>query len=212
MDADLAHKEREVFRAAVDDGLWEVLLATFVSMFAIAPLLSRRMGDFWSSALFVPVLAVVYVVVRVARAYVVVPRVGTVRFGPARVARLRSFSVLMLAVNVVLFLIGLVAAVSTPPTGWSVPIGFSVVVLALLSTAAYFLDMPRLYVYGLLLAAAPLVGEWLFRAGRASHHGFPVAFGACAVVIGLTGLLRFASIARRTPPGDGDAAVGGRDA
>ena len=51
---DLAAAERRGFRSVVDTGLWDVMLASVVAMFAIAPLLSVRLGDFWSSAVFVP--------------------------------------------------------------------------------------------------------------------------------------------------------------
>ena len=204
---DLRDTEKKVFRSVVDDGLWDVLLATLVSMWALAPLLSRWMGDFWSSAAFLPVLAVVYLIVRFLRRRVVEPRVGVVRFGEKRQARLRTFTVVMLVLNIVLFVGGLVAAVSPIPRGWSVTLGAAIVPLALFSIAARLLDFPRLFAYGLLLAAAPLIGEWLFRGGYVRHHGFPVCFGAVASVMVIVGLIHFFSVARRTPPGAADPSL-----
>jgi hypothetical protein len=209
---DLREVEKRIFRSAVDDGLWDVLLAALVSMFAIAPLLSTRLGDFLSSAVFVPILAAVYAVVLYLRKRIVAPRIGVVHFGKARQARLKLFTILMLTANVIFFVVGLVAASSVPGRGWSVPIGFSIVVLGFLSTAAYFLDLPRLYAYGLMLAAAPLVGEWLWRGGYASHHGFPVTFGTVATVIAITGLIHFVSLVQRRAPDEKQAAEGSHNA
>lgn len=211
-DQDLRETEKKVFRSVVDDGLWDLVLASWISVLAIAPLLSVRMGDFWSSALMVPVVGVVFAIAWILRRRVVRPRVGVIRLGRERRARLRTFTVLMLAANVVFFVGGLVAAVVAPPTGWSVPIGFSIVALAIFSAAGFTLDFPRLYGYGLLLASAALIGEWLFREGYASHHGFPVCFGTVAIVMAVTGLVRFLSLARRTPPDAADPSLGGQDA
>ena len=40
--------ERQVFRAAFSDGLWDIIIAGLLLQFAIAPLLSSSLGDFWS--------------------------------------------------------------------------------------------------------------------------------------------------------------------
>ncbi len=97
---DLKAAERRVFRTAVDHGLWDVFLASMVAMLAIAPLLSETMGDFWSSAVFLPVYAGVYLAIRLIREHVVVPRVGLVQFGSYRKNRLRRFTVVMLTFGV----------------------------------------------------------------------------------------------------------------
>ena len=63
--------------------------------------------------------------------------------------------------------------------------------LAIEATVAFFLEIPRVFAYGILLAASPLVGEALFLRGYASHHGFPVVFGVSAVAILVSGIVRF---------------------
>ena len=73
--------EKKAFKSAHSDGLWDILLGCFVLMFAVAPLLSERLGDFWSSAVFLPFWGLVYFAVRFLRTSVVAPRVGTFRLG-----------------------------------------------------------------------------------------------------------------------------------
>jgi len=191
-DEDLKEMERSTFRAAADSGLWDILLASVVAMFACAPLLSGQLGDFWSSAVFLPVWAAAYALIRVIQARVVRPRVGSVRFGPARRKRLAWLTAIMLVVNLVALVVGIVAAVRAPAGQlWLFPLAFSGVVLVGFTVAAVVLQIPRLFLYGLLLAAAPVAGEALWQRGLATHHGFPVVFGLCAAVILVCGIARF---------------------
>lgn len=192
IDAELKRIERSTYRAATDSGLWDLFLASIVAMFAIAPLLSVYFGDFWSSAVFVPVFAVILLAIRVVNTRVIRPRIGVVEFARPRRQRLVQLSVVMVVVNVVALIAGVVVAFQEPTLqGPIVPLMLSLVVLTGFSFAAFMLEIPRVFLYGVLLAIAPPVGELLFVRGYASHHGFPVVFGACAVIIFGSGIVRF---------------------
>jgi hypothetical protein len=188
---DLKKAERSAFQAGFDIGIWDILIASWLSMFAIAPLLSRRLGDFWSAAVFVPVLAVVYILLRMIKNRYVVPRIGVVRLGTYRQARLRKLSVVLLVVNIVALVLGTVFAFIKvePGSMLAFPIVFSLILFVGFSLAAYFLMIPRFFFYGLLLSVAPFVGEWLWRKGYSPHHGFPVVFGTAATVIAAVGVV-----------------------
>ena len=201
----LKDAERKVFQSTFADGLWDVFLGCFALQFAIAPLLSVSMGDFWSSAIFLPFFGGVYLVIWVVRKKIVAPRIGEVEFGAARKTRLKKFTVTMLVINLIAFILGLVAAFrfsSIPAMGPTII--FSLILLIGFSTAAYFLDFPRLYLYGLLGALAPLIGEWLYQNLGASHHGFPIVFGVIAGIMILTGLVIFARFLLNNPLPAGD--------
>lgn len=188
----LKEAERKVFRTTANDGLWDVFLGSFFLMFAVAPYLSESLGDFWSSAVFLPLWGLVYLVIRLIRKYVVTPRVGVVKFGRARKAKLAKFTVVMLVLNVLAFLLGLIAALSFGEIpGQVTSIIFGMILLVGFSVAAYFLDLARLYIYGLLVGLAPVVGEWLWNQGYAAHHGFPITFGIAAGIMILVGLSLF---------------------
>ena len=193
-DADLRLTERQVFRATADDGLWDFMIAGFATMFAIAPLLSERLGDFWSSAVFIPVFAFIYIASRAIRGRIVVDRIGVVEYGALRKRRLRRFHIVLALVNGIALALGIISWVAFERgvvESWLFPAMLSVIVLAACSTAAYFLDVPRFFLYGILLALAPLVGEWLFRRDLATHHGYPITFAVAAGVMAIGGLLRF---------------------
>jgi len=67
------------------------------------------------------------------------------------------------------------------------------------SIAAFFLDFRRLYIYGLLAAISPLVGEWLFINGNATHHGIPITFGITAGIMIIIGMVIFLRLLYNNP-------------
>ncbi|MFC1640156.1 hypothetical protein ACFL3B_05275 [Gemmatimonadota bacterium] len=201
-DADLKKLERTTFRAAADTGLWDLLLASYLATFAIVLLLSGRLGDFWSSAILVPVCAGVYLIIRIIHTRVVLPRVGIIEVGSRRRTHLRRLSSIMLVVNLVAFALGIFAATrSAAGQDFPVPLVLSLTLLVGFSLAAFLLGIPRLFVYGVLVAGAPLVGEELFQRGYASHHGWPITFGVAAAIIFVSGLVRFWRILPRRMAG-----------
>lgn len=192
--------ERKAFRTRYNDGLWDIFLGCFFLIFAIAPYLSLTLGDFWSSVVFLPFWGLVYLAILLIRKYVVTPRVGFVKFGQARKVKLMKFSVVMLIINIVAFILGLIASMtfgSVPGQMYTITLGM--ILLIGFSIAAYYLDFIRLYVYGLLVGLSPVVGEWLWTQGYATHHGFPITFGASAGIMILVGLVIFVYLLRDNP-------------
>ena len=200
LSVSLKEAERRAFRTKYDDGLWDILLGCFFLMFAIAPLLSASLGDFWSSVVFLPFWGLAYLLIWLVRRYVVSPRVGMVKFGPARRKKLMWFTTLMLVVNAIMLILGIVAAFSFGKvSGYLMALGLGLFLLFGCNLAAYLLDFPRLYVYGLMLGLSIPVGEWLFTHGYASHHGYPLTFGADSTIMILVGLLVFLRLLRKFP-------------
>jgi hypothetical protein len=48
-------------------GPWSIFLASLLGMFAVAPLLERELGEFWSLAAFLPVWAVAGLLIHMIR-------------------------------------------------------------------------------------------------------------------------------------------------
>lgn len=189
---ELKRLERATFLAAADSGLWDMFLAGIIAMLAIGPLLSERLGDYWSSAVFVPFWVAAIIAMRQVQARVILPRMGVVEFSPPRMKKLKRLGVIILAVNLVALGLGAVAATRAPVMGGNtVPLVLSLIFLLAGSLVAFLLEIPRVFFYGLLLAAAPPLGEVLFQRGQASHHGFPIVFGVSACVILASGIIRF---------------------
>ena len=196
----LKSAERKAFRITFADGLWEVFLGGIILQFAIAPILSETMGDFWSSAVFLPVWGILYITIWLIRKYIITPRVGTVNLGKPRKKKLRVFSIVILCVNILIFLLGIVVAVIFEDISGMLIAGIlGIFILFGFSAAAYILDYPRLFFYGLLLLISPLVGEWLYANHGVSHHGYPVVFGFSSGLLILIGLITFFNFLKDTP-------------
>jgi len=197
----LKELDRKIFTSYFEDGLLEIFLATFVLMFAVAPLLSGTLGDFWSSVIFLPIWSVVYLILRVLRQRVVTLRIGSVTWGTMRKKKLRTWTITMLVLNVIFLLLGVVSFIMPVASGFAMSLRFSAMMLILFSAAGYMLDFNYLYVYGVLIALAMPVGEWLYQNAGFSHHGFPVVFGCLAGLMFARGLFKFITLLKNTPLG-----------
>lgn len=202
--SELKELEKRTFRAARDDGLLDVMMAAFASMFALAPLWSDSLGDFWSSAVFGPIWFGVYLIIHYLQNNVVVPRLGRVEPGGPRRGRLRRTGIVLAAVLVSAYLIGIAAAQGIwsdwlDLSGFVYPIALGVVALIVFSLTAYALSVWRYAIYGILVAVAPFFGEWLWQNDLADHHGFPIGFGSVALIMLITGIVRFAAMVRSHP-------------
>jgi hypothetical protein len=193
--------ERKAFQTTVADGLWDVFIGCFFLEFAIAPLFSKSLGDFWSSVIFLPFFGMVYLGIYLVRKNVVAPRIGTFKYGKPRQKKLKVFTLIMVVLNLVIFLLGLIAYFLFDKflNGFLMGALLGIFIMVFFSAAAYFLEYPRLYLYGSLIMLAPLVGEWLYAYHGASHHGYPIVFGSSAGFLILIGLITFARLIKNHP-------------
>ncbi|KPK63109.1 hypothetical protein AMJ83_08565 [candidate division WOR_3 bacterium SM23_42] len=197
---DLKRLERKVWTSFYADGLWDIFLGCIILMFALAPFLNRMgLGDFWSSAAFVPFWAVIFALIVLLRRYVVIPRLGLVSFGQTRRKRLAKFNILIFVALSVSLILGITSFKGSMTQSWVHNLRFIAVVLICFGLAGYFLGVIRLYIYGLLIALCIPIGEWLHLSAGIPHHGFPVTFGITSSVIILTGVILFLRLLRENP-------------
>jgi hypothetical protein len=197
----LKETERKVFKTAFQDGLVDIGIGGFMLVFAIGPFVTPYLGDFWASVvIFLPLWAILFPALWLIRKNVVTPRVGIVKYGPWRVSKVKRFNVVILIFLVFSAILGILSAVEFGAVpGWIHAARFSLVFLLAFSVAAYFLDFTRLYVYGTLIALAPMIGEVLYQYLKVPHHGYAVSFGLPAVLIIITGVVRFHRFMRDHP-------------
>jgi hypothetical protein len=166
----------------------DIFIGAIFLMFAIGPFLTPYLGDFWGTVIFVPFWGIIFVALWLIRKFVVKPRVGLFEYGTWRKKRMMRISLVMVAVFTLTFLLGLLSTLQFEAIpGWMHTARFSLVILLTFSAVAYFLDIGRLYFYGILIARAPLVGELLWVYLDVPHHGYPITFGLVAMVIVGTG-------------------------
>jgi hypothetical protein len=192
--------ERSLFRDYIQNGLIEIQIGAFLLMFVVAPLLSPALGDFWASAVFLPFWAIVYLGCHVLNKRVIQPRVGKIEYGTYRKGRLRKMNLVILGFNLLALVLGFISFFQYPRiSAWMITAWFSIILLIGFSLAGYMLEFPRMYLYGILIALGPLLGEYLHSYYGFSHHGLPVVFGFAAAALFMTGVVIIARILNRYP-------------
>ena len=208
-EPDLVSLERAIFRRTLNHGLFDIAIGCAFSMFALGPYASAwGLGDFWASAVFVPFWGLVASILWFVHRRLVVPRLGHVTFARRRKKRLVTWNMISVGVGVLAFVVGLISCSAfglIPPIVHAVAVGLAV--FAGFALAGYYLELRRLYLYGVVICAAPLTGELLWKYGGVPHHGFPVTFGFAAALclfVGVGLLVRFTS-RHPLPPREADS-------
>ncbi|MBU7023966.1 MAG: hypothetical protein HXS40_07335 [Theionarchaea archaeon] len=177
---DLNKLERKAWQSHFDDGLWEIMFGVMMVGMAL-----RQFTDNVWSYLLVPGAAVIWLV---GRKYITTPRIGLVKFRSLRVKR-QTTAVVGTAVAVVMVFLFLMVVrpaldLSRPETG----LVLAILVVLILGFIAYFIDFPRLYMYGVLLGVSMgLTEAFGDRIGSIAFLGL----GCISLLIGLVVLVRF---------------------
>ncbi len=201
----LKELERNLFKSATRDGLLEIQIGFVALIFVIAPYLSPYLGDFWSAMIFLPIWIGVIYGSRAFRKHVIQPRIGTITYGSYRKKRMTAVGIIALLVNLAALILGLLSFFqfnTLPP--WIHSIRFSIIVLVGFSLAGYSMEFPRLYLYGILLAAAVPAGEYLYQEFSVPHHGFPVTFGIASGMMILIGAAILTRLLKANPKSEGE--------
>lgn len=187
--------ERNLFQETIYDGTLDIQIGFILLIFVIGPLLSKSLGDFWSSAVFLPLWIVLFMGIKAFKKAYIQPRIGRIEFSPYRKKRLKKINLVILIFNLVALGLGMLAFFNFQEfPGW---LPLSILFLIGFSLGGYMIESPRLYLYGFLTALAPLVGEYLYNNHGFSHHGFPFTFGVLSAGFILTGLVLMFNIFRR---------------
>jgi len=200
----LKELERKAWTSYFQDGLWDIYLGLLLLAMAIQALLSDvGFSESLGITILIGVEVLAVLVLWVGKKIITVPRMGRVKFGPKRKAKL-SWVVVILFISVLVgagvFLVASAMRGNRP--GWLnaaffAPAAWVVNAIVVFSLGAYFLDFNRLYLIGVLYAlAVPL--DILFRELTDIDLSF-IAFGAPAMVILITGLVVLVRFLRDYP-------------
>lgn len=191
---DLKQTEKASYRlAAYGDGTADLALGMTFLLLGLYPLTRAAFGPSWNMLFFLAVLGAIVGIQTWARSRLAPSRIGIVKFGPRVKNRLRlALLVTILLAAAMIATWALSARGWFPGTpAWLGAYGFeiivSLIVLAIMWSMAYTLELTRYYFYGLLLAAGfPL------QAAMTVYEGIPfLTAGGIIAVIGAVLLARF---------------------
>jgi hypothetical protein len=203
----LKELERKAWRSVFQDGLWDIYLGLLLLAMAITALLSDAgISETWQYGVYIGLIVLGMVILWAGKKFITVPRMGRVKFGPKRKAKLKVVRLLLaisVLVGVMVYFITL--TIKGNPPGWlnmkfMFPAIWMVNVLVLFSLGAYFLDFKRLYLIGVMYAL-PVPVDMMLKEFAHLRLAF-IAFGVPAAVILIMGLVVFVRFVRDYPPAE----------
>ena len=155
--------ERKVFTSFFQAGFIEAFTGIFLLQLGLPAFFSRSgFGDWESALLALPIALILLIIVFVVRRFVVIPRLGHVKFLPERRRRLSRLVLVPVLTLIAGAIVGYIFSENTPLRQTFVgQIPFSLIPIIVFSAAAYFLDMKRLYIYGVIVGLAFPLGKYL---------------------------------------------------
>jgi hypothetical protein len=200
----LKELERKAWTSYFQDGLWDIYLGLLLLAMAVSALLSDvGFSESLGMTVLIGLQGLAVLVLWVGKKLITVPRMGRVRFGPKRKAKLSW-------VRVILFISVLVgagvfvaaSAMRGNRPGWLnaaffAPAAWVVNAIVVFSLGAYFLDFSRLYLIGVMYAL-PVPLDILLDELAGIDLSF-IAFGVPAMVILIIGLVVFTRFLRDYP-------------
>lgn len=200
----LKELERKAWTSSFQDGLWDIYLGLLLLSMAVWALLSDvGFSESLGMAIFIGLEVLAMLVLWAGKKIITIPRMGRVRFGPKRKAKLNWVRVILfisVLVGAGVFVAGLATSANRPewlnatlifPAAWMVN------AIVVFSLGAYFLDFNRLYLIGVMYAL-PVPLDIMFREFTDIDLSF-IAFGVPAVVILLIGTVVFIRFLRDYP-------------
>lgn len=177
---DLNNLEKKAWQSHFEDGLWEIMFGVMV--------LGMGLRQFTDSIWFyvsVPGAAVIWLV---GRKYITTPRIGLVKFGSPRVRRQAVAVVGTVAAAVMMFFFLMLVRPALDLSRTETGLVLAILVALILGFIAYFIDFPRLYMYGVLLGTSMgLTEAFGDRIGSVAFMGS----GCVSLLIGLVLVVRF---------------------
>jgi len=175
--------ERRVFTSFFQAGFIEAFTGIFLLQLGLPALFSRSGFGDWQSALFaLPIALILLIVVLLVRRFVVIPRLGHVKFLPERRRRISKLIIVPIITLIAGAIVGYIFSENASLRHTFVgQIPFSLIPIIVFSAAAYFLDMKRLYVYGVIVGLTFPLGKYLETA-IVSRNALPVTILSIAFV------------------------------
>ncbi|KPK34718.1 MAG: hypothetical protein AMJ65_17960, partial [Phycisphaerae bacterium SG8_4] len=206
--------EKKAYRSTFQDGIWDLFLGSTLLTLAVVALLSNRgMAEGRQMIVLIVLQGAAVAFFIAGKKYVTVPRIGFVKFGRQRKAKVRKSHLVLLGsavVGAVAFLVASQLIYSTqagrPRLIDFMPLAWAVNAIAVFSLLAHYLDCPRLHGYGVLFAL-PVPVDRAIRA-FAGVNLSPVAFAVPAIVMLAIGAVLLVSFLRRYPRAAEEADLG----
>ena len=163
---DLKTLEKRAWRSFHQDGLWDIYLGLI--LWALAVFLGGGLdaieNDLWRLVAYTLLISGAFLVFWAGKRYLTIPRLGQVKFGPARKRRMLHLALILGGFTLVTVVLVILTA-TAKNTNTSLPPGLPVYLFAglfvgaVIATIAWFNDYPRGYYIAVIYALCFGLGE-----------------------------------------------------
>ncbi|MFC1934548.1 hypothetical protein ACFLXX_05350 [Chloroflexota bacterium] len=155
--------ESRVFTSFFQGGFIEAFMGIFLLQLGLPVLFSRSgFGDMQSALFVLPIALILLAAVFLVRRFVVIPRLGHVKFLSERRRRLSKLIIVPILTLIASAIVGYILYENASIRNiFIVQIPFSLSPIIVFGAAAYFLDMKRLYIYGAIVGLIMPLGKYL---------------------------------------------------
>lgn len=204
----LKELERKAFRSTFQDGVWDIFLGLLLLNMGGGTLLGgSQMSPLWSMVILTVFVGIVLLGFWAGKKFITTPRIGSVEFGAQRKGKLRRVRlVLFLSVlmGVLMLLWGVGSSIGLLPyLAAELPIAayvWAVQCVVVFGVAAYFMDVTRFYLYGVLYALPFPLGILLAQnTDLTGAYSMALTFGSTGGIMVLVGVVLFIRFVRRYP-------------
>jgi hypothetical protein len=155
--------ESRVFTSFFQGGFIEAFMGIFLLQLGLPVIFSRSgFGDMQSALFVLPIALILLATVFLVRRFVVIPRLGHVKFLPERRRRLSKLIIVPILTLIASAIVGYILNENASMRNIFIgQIPFSLSPIIVFGAAAYFLDMKRLYIYGTIIGLIMPLGKYL---------------------------------------------------
>lgn len=193
--------EKRVWTSYFQDGLYDILLGCFLLGIGF----NYAFGNF-IGYLITSIGGLIFLFI--GKKYIVLPRLGRVRFGSKRKLNIKRLSIASVVnTGLLVTLVSLRFIPGLPPVrveGIFIPIFFSLLIFIPISLVAFFLEFNRGYIIAVMGGFSIFLTEYLRGYEiETSLTGF-ITFGSTAIIIITWGIILFLRFLRKYPLQEGE--------
>lgn len=189
--------EKNSWKASFRSGLFEIAIGLVLLVSSICHIFDE-LRYYFMPLYLIPVLFLI-----LTKKNIVIPRMGMVKFSKQRRRKSTLFQIVSTAVLLFLVLLTVLSATSYLPEYIAPKIITTAIMLLICFAAAYFLDFTRLFLYGIVIAGAFNLNEFLREnPGNLPDGGY--AYLMASIVFLITGGVYFFRFLKKHPiPAEG---------
>jgi uncharacterized membrane protein len=188
----LKELEKNTWKTSYENGLIDIA----IGLICIASAVCHIFDDI--RYFLMPLYLIPILFLMLTKKYITIPRMGVVKFNKRRKKKSTIFIAVMTSVLIFLVILTIVLKTNYLPEGIASRIIISAVILLICFANAFFLNFNRLYIYGIVIAGAFNLNEYI-----RENHGFYSEGGydylLDAIVILITGCIYLVKFLKKYP-------------